>query len=390
MFRTARTRLTALGLGTLVGLGSWYALRPPDAGLLRLDFDGGEIDRVLRERASETLPAGVDPGPGQRQTVPRAVAERLFSQIAADNVWNEYDPYTVFRSRAGLDRRVPLPAHPAGSIRLRTNSLGLRQDDEVASERPDLRVLLAGDSHTEGACDNSESFASLLEGLLEEAFPEQSTEVVNAGKAGFSFYNYRGTLDRFRDLEPHVFVCVVYAGNDFYEVLLLDHWHRRTRPPERWTHLDDLRAAVHDVQPSALGQSLLQLEYLSLFPVERERALRAAVELTLEMARVSEERSVRFVCVLLPAMADVQPEYFDPDLDGACEALALDARARATTEELTDAWIAEMDRHSVPVVDLRPEFRAATERLYWAGDHHLNLRGNALVAEVLLRSLAGS
>src|SRR5437763_7745404 len=67
-----------------------------------------------------------------------------------------------------LDLVVPLAEHTAGSFRFHTNNLGLRRDNDMSSEKPaDLfRVLVLGDSQTEGYVDNPETFSSGLESEL--------------------------------------------------------------------------------------------------------------------------------------------------------------------------------------------------------------------------------
>lgn len=314
--------------------------------------------------------------------IPRDTAEVLFGVLRKPNAWNEYDPLSGFRSPANLDQLVPLPEHPDGSIRVRKDSLGLRREGEPSDSRPDLRILVLGDSHTEGACSRAETFAQLLEERLAQEQP-RSVEVLNAGKSGYSFYGYAGALERLARLEPHVVLCVVYAGNDFVDALLLHHYFERTTPAVSWTELSCVPELPPEMQPSVLTQSHQQLFTLARVPEEQQSAVEAGV-VTLEwMAKSCRQRSVRFMSVLLPAMADVQPRWIEPDLGLVASALALDAPALGITERVTDAWMERTRERGVEVLDLRPVFRSSTVPLYWPRDHHLNPAGHRVVAEAI-------
>jgi lysophospholipase L1-like esterase len=55
---------------------------------------------------------------------------------------------------------------------------------------------------------------------------------------------------------------------------------------------------------------------------------------------------------------------------------------------LADRWIEDLRQRDVEVFDLRPKLLASRERLFWSKDFHLNLKGQALVAEALEEVLA--
>ena len=83
-----------------------------------------------------------------------------------------------------------------------------------------LRILVAGDSHTQGAVGVAETFPNLLEACLRAA-GRADCEVLNAGVA---FTGPRCYLERLRHylfLEPDVFVAALFTGNDFWDDLRL-------------------------------------------------------------------------------------------------------------------------------------------------------------------------
>jgi hypothetical protein len=112
-----------------------------------------------------------------------------------------------------VDLDVPLPS---GQFRFRTNNLGLRRDDDVTEAKPTgvRRVLVLGDSHTDGCVDNAESFSARLEARLRAASSTR-IEVLNAGVLTYSptqelfWFRTRGI-----GLQPDLVILVFYPGND--------------------------------------------------------------------------------------------------------------------------------------------------------------------------------
>ena len=64
----------------------------------------------------------------------------------------------------GVELTVTLAEHASGAFRFRTNNLGLRRDTDTSVQKPPdlVRVLLLGDSQTDGYVDNEETFSALL------------------------------------------------------------------------------------------------------------------------------------------------------------------------------------------------------------------------------------
>jgi hypothetical protein len=258
-----------------------------------------------------------------------------------------------------------------------TNSLGFREDTEVRAVKPDLRVLVTGDSHTDGVCENADSFANVLEALLAKQEPARSVEVLNAGLGGYSFYNYLGVLERYRDLDPDVFVVACYGGNDFLESLKVWHYFRRTYGRGPGT---DYNAKVRAAQVE-LGslvdfesQSLRQAATFEEVPEDVESALSAARGVSAEILRQCERDGVKLVCVYIPPATNVQPWLLEPALSRALELLEISPEALAASDRIADLWLAFLQERGVATLDLRPLFRAATEPLYWKSDHHIDVR----------------
>ena len=127
----------------------------------------------------------------------------------------EYDPIAVLIPRPNDQWSFEWPeALPGKSIRRRTNSRGFGRDSETSIAKSGFRVLVSGDSHTEGVVSNEDSFPNLLERALNEN-TTQGAEVLNAGVGYAGPHCYLGALRKNLDLQPDVFIATVFAGNDF-------------------------------------------------------------------------------------------------------------------------------------------------------------------------------
>jgi lysophospholipase L1-like esterase len=378
----------------LLALGSAAAAAVVGAALLRargeerptvatVDTRAGLADAfAARDAAADprAIPGGIP-----RLRVPPKVAERFFPAIGVGQV---YDPDMVARHKPSKRFRQRLAEHPRRGWRLVTNSLGLRDDDEVAAEKPDARVLVVGDSHVDGVCDNADGFPQVLERALAAEHPERSIEVLNGGTGGWSFYNYLGALEAWADLAPDVFVVTVYGGNDFYGALDLHHYHRREPLPARDTRTVAKLVRLSKENMGIPSQFYNQVAYFHDHPDEEAAALAMAVDVTAEIARRCAELGAKLLVVYLPPYAHGQPERYAPYLALAQEHLPLPAGAVAVDERLADAWLARLAADGVRTVDLRPAFRAAEEALYWESDHHVGLAGQRRIAAELHAAVA--
>jgi len=385
---SARTWKLRLALGAVsASLGVWAALslaprlfEAPD--VVRV-LDGGiDPERVLGERVrdlSALPPLSPD----------RLIERKPWSPVATAYFWpqlkgqgNNWEPHPILgaRRRPHFESYLRHGEHPRGGYPVRCNALGMRDAELLAN--PDLRVLIAGDSQTEGVCANTESFANLWEARLRESFPDAGVEVLNAGQGGTSPWTYLNALEAYAGLEPDLFCPVFYGGNDFRGALELERFHRQ-RGAGKARYKADLQERLPDVTPGERQQEIDQAAYFLVNPRDREIGIEVWVALAMEMRRQCDALGCAFRPVYLPPAYNGQPEVFAerlrrieegwPQLHG--ELLELD--------RLVDAWISELAARDVPVLDLRPAIRAANEPLYWTRDLHLNLAGNAQVAQRL-------
>jgi len=189
-----------------------------------------------------------------------------------------FDPWAAHRGLPWFELEVPWNEHPRGKWYWTTDGLGLRRDREPSATAPALRVVVTGDSHTDGVCDNEDSFCTLAELELASRRPGESIEVINAGRSRSSFANDLGVLERMLALEADVFVMVVYGGNDFAEALVWERLVQGMPWPERTQAELDRAAAALALHPAAVVQAFGQLDTLSRSEVARSTSSIAPAE----------------------------------------------------------------------------------------------------------------
>ena len=326
--------------------------------------------------------------------------EQQARQLFALGELDKFDACCGKLYRPNIRFMVPFAEYPTQQIEFVVNSRSMREDDEPLAVKPKLRVLVAGDSHTDGVCQNSESFANLTEAALRErasiesaqrktSFDSRSIEVLNAGRGGHSFFNYLGTLERNLELQPDVFVVAVYGGNDFHEVLSAWHTYRNDgkRPPGATRYPDEIKAAQAISSP-ALNQSFYALKYFDTYPEQMQIALDCAVEVCGEIQALCLERGIRLIVLYLPPRQEIEPNNPALNIRRLLAAMKLEPAALANATRLGDQLLSKLAESGIEHVDLRPAFRQAGESLYWNADWHINLAGQRVVARELVRTLS--
>ncbi len=377
-------RWTALAIGFAVAASIaaiWFATRRRSAPPIELrevaPLDDSEL--AARRKELEDLGSAIAPRAWRFELSPE-LASRIFPLETGET---EFDPYTYFHRIPSRDIEIEWPEHPNGVWHLRTNSLGLREDRELATTQPDVRILAIGDSHTDGVCDNSESWPHRLEAALHETLAKQSIEVINTGTGYYSFFNYRGAVERFRDLHCNTCIVAVYGGNDFLEVT--KPWHyfagttRPTFTPEVWKTI----TAARVVDGAALAQALTSARYFKEFPDEIETAIEASLALCADLLGTCESRGTRVVFVYIPSRFEVERKQAATDAQKGMRALGLELSDLENADVLAARFIAGLRTLGAPTIDLRQPFRQSREPLYWNKDLHIDLAANVLIAREL-------
>ncbi len=376
--------LVSAALIVLIGWGLWRESPPP--AFIEVVDQSSEFEGVLIQRQVEAggVPGGAEPKvwprPLQREALDVQAAQLFYPGLRNNHV---FDPFSYVRREANLNAEVPFPESEDGVWRLVTNSAGLREDQDILGYQPDVRILVTGDSHTEGVCANSNSFPNVLEAMLAREQSPATVEVLNAGMGSFNFYNYLGVLERFRHLKPDVFVVAVYGGNDFYKNLSLLRFFERMPPPQALTYDFKLAAASTKKAPGVIPQELGQVVYFIDNPQDVELAIDIACSITSEIKRLSAEVGAELVVVYLPPPLAGQPNFYGEGMNPVLVDLGLKGQPVSVSDEIADRWLEFLKRNEIEHLDLRPHFGAEEQPLYWYTDHHLNVAGQRKIAELL-------
>jgi hypothetical protein len=338
---------------------------------------------------------------------------------------------------------VPLADHPRGEFTFRTNNLGLRRDTPSSIEKPKgtRRILVLGDSQTDGYVDNPETFAALLESALATSPGTAAVEVFNAGVVGYSpaqeylWYQQRGSV-----LRPDVVVLVVYPGNDLVElrdaskpsidrvtgeiraprerggpagpgrfagdsladrsrIVALGRYAVRQGPLARlWIRfglpgaLDQIGGfpvqTLIDVLRACHG-CFWQSQHQAVFARRDPEGLREQVEAVARMvARMAGEVAARGSALrvaVLPSRMQVEPALAAPEAARTARLLGLEEEDLAAADGTSRALLDALAAAGVSVLSLEDRLRAAARDgpTYYSRDWHLNVRGHRVVADAL-------
>lgn len=350
-------------------------------GTTRITDNSAVTRALLEERARAGKPASAQ-RPMFPEPIPEPDARAMFPALGGAEV--QYDPLCCYRYRAGVNLRVGVADLPNKGYQMVTNSWGMRELDDPADGVGEPCILGTGDSHTDGVCDAPQSWPNLVEAALRARPASASARAWNSGFGGYSFYQYLGTLRRCRELHPKLFVVCSYAGNDYLE--LVRPWAYFERQAEPEVPPEAVKSVMRESlrTPQAISQCLQQAVYFRELPQLVEITARAAVRLSREIAAEAEAAGCATLFVHLPCAADVQRERYADVLKPAAERLGLSDEQLDVSLRLGDAWITRSRAAGLTVLDLREAFRAEPGDLYWRSDHHINLRGQELVAQAVL------
>ncbi len=314
-----------------------------------------------------------------------------------------------------FERVLPWPEAEEGVLTFRTNNRGFREDEPTPlASTHRHRVMVFGDSHTDGYVRNRDSFVNVAERMLTDSGLD--VELINAGVGVTALHHQLRLFMKHAELRPDIAVFVFYTGNDYAEIYgagfsedpagnraALDAM-RVVQPfalvegprPVRGLHVvhgfrrafglldpietrEEVRRRIFRTSSGALAQGYLQAHILRADDAFAAASAGAAFLLK-EVVRETRSRNVRPVFLLLPTGVQAERSRKKPEFARMEAFFALDDAAPLMEERVRRDFTALLERESLVFVDLLPPLQAAPVALFYEKDRHLNRQGHAMVA----------
>ncbi len=299
-----------------------------------------------------------------------------------------YDDLAGHLHKPNANREYTWQEHKKGKVVLQTNNLGFREDVDTKGEKPAgiIRILVTGDSQTDGVVYNAESFCNQLEYLLNRGEKNPRYECINGGIGHFGPQHYSGFLKRFLYLKPDVFVVVVYTGNDFLDTFYIEESSGRLQTPLRPPGYHDKLLEADEMLSGSLAQSLNQIFFFKTFP----ELMGKAVEITtihIEIInQICKDNKIKLLVVLLPTKLDIELHMDRDRIMAASKIMQLSEKDFGIIRQLTEALISWLTKRKINYIDLYSPMKKKLRKLYWKKDHHLNGRGHRVIARIIYNS----
>ncbi|MBI5056262.1 MAG: SGNH/GDSL hydrolase family protein [Nitrospirae bacterium] len=137
-----------------------------------------------------------------------------FLELVSD-MWAPSD-FNKVELKKNYTGKYPSNEFPGKYVTVKTNNLGLRDDQEVTYDKPKdkKRILIIGDSYTFGLfVESGDAYPSILKQLLKE--DGSKYEVINAGFPGYNAdEEYVWLRNEGIKFKPDIIILGFYIGND--------------------------------------------------------------------------------------------------------------------------------------------------------------------------------
>ena len=285
-------------------------------------------------------------------------------------------------------REFNWPEHPLGKIEMKTNNLGFRDDSEtIIKKSPGLiRILITGDSHTDGVLYNSESVSAQLEKSLKSKYPKKDFEVLNAGNGYYGPQNYLGVLKKFLYLKPDVFIVIVYTGNDYVDAIRIESENGRLSVPERPKDYFDKLWEIDGLYSGFTGQYLNQLKFFKTYSLYADTALEITTDNLLQIKKLCNKNDVEFLVMLLHTKLETEPETDISRIDEVMKMMDFNEKDKQNNQILSTTLAMWMAENNIKFIDLFDAFRTSADELFWKADYHINHLGHKLMAKQIMES----
>jgi len=268
----------------------------------------------------------------------------------------------------------------------KTNNLGFREDDDIVEKRPnEFRVLVTGDSHTDGVLKhNPESFINVWEEKLNASDSTTFYNCINGGVGYYTFRNYLGFLKKYKYLKPDIYLINVFTGNDFREAPMFEDDRTSVSNVYRSVWMRFRRKFQSDEQKAIpYHQGLEQTLFFESFPEEKERALKLSKQYILKIQELCQQENIRLIITLLPSKLEVN-SIFRKEVQALHN---LDDEILKINEILTKKFTDFLIAQNIEYFNLKPSLQNTSEKVYWDQDLHINPNGHRIIGEFLFEKV---
>lgn len=346
------------------------------------------------------------------------------------------------------EKLAPFPEVSQGFLEFRRSADGLRSDREYPKAPPEgiRRILVLGDSHTEGMVDGEETFAHRLQQRLNQE--SSSWEVLNgAFRRASPLQEYWAYEQAYEQFEPEAIVVGFFVGNDLMDLLRSsdrlhltpgadDEWlvtapteaTNATEDRESWseslkrplrrhsaiyrnlTEIRWLREAVVETtgseyrqrleaaaaeEPGWVWQAGNQVAYFREHAEDEETAWKQLTWIWRNWKKSTDAANRRLIIVLIPSGMQAHPDRWSERRAKVNELLGMNDEVWSDLDRQYAKALELTKTLGIESIDLLGAIRArsgteSSEEYYYEIDQHLNAAGHALVAELLEKNLSAN
>ena len=343
--------------------------------------------------------------------------------------WTRYDSTLGWRHMTDMHFRIKHRETDGAYIHYDFNNLGLREtEDTPPVSKHDHRVLVLGDSFTEGHVDTPDTIPNVAERILNGHHID--AEVLNAGVGVYSLYQERLLFEELIDLSPELAVFIFFAGNDYLDAMPWDGGSPQLRfgpdgavqvvpvPPRPEKTLDDflaehswfLQHAVrrlsrmwrsHTIDESTLklyerqllrldygtvGSGMQQTAYFKQYPERFEICSRLHAHVVQEIKQLAAEHDIELLFIILPNKYQVERETLLEGFELAERDIGLDPNDKFE-DRVGDDFHRILDEAGIACLDPYDQLLRDDRQLYWVSGQHMNKEGCEVIGELLAEDL---
>jgi len=316
-------------------------------------------------------------------------------------LWRNH-PLLGIAHNPGYSVRLKFKEHPHGYFVYKINKQGLREDKPVSFEKTKIRILVVGDSHTDGIVNNDESFPNKLEQLTR-------CDAINAGVAAYGPLKEYLWLKLYSDkYNPDIVIVAFYVGNDLGDMIeppscpslkKVNNRYKIIPPKDRrfpkmlkysllYAYIFEIIYAKENFEKGPIGQSGTFQSLMQNSPNEEEAYNRMDYVFDL-FSELTTNLNCKLLFLIIPTK--IQIEGMDTASKRKLKKFWRKGMDLSYTDKVRGRVLKMLSEKGIKNIDLYPyfkdEYKKTHKPLFWNADHHLNIHGHSLTAEILYKRL---